>query len=651
MYSQLILLAILMTIISGRLIGTKISFGKQVMASVFSVIITTVVYWYTFLRDHPSEEFGMDGVIWLISMVVVSMLFYLMFEMFDPVKLGQRGDRLTDKRNPFSRMAAWGRRQKRYMQVFFTAVRYGVGKHLTVRRTPESDRKLAVALRKTLERCGGLFIKFGQVLSTRSDLLPEPIIEQLSHLQENVTRLTDEQVEAILARELPQPKEDLFRSFDMQPLAAASIGQVHRAVLKDGNREVVVKLQRPDISANIMRDMDILVRFATWASEKSDWARNIGLLELAKGFAAAMQEEIDFRIEARNFAQVTASLEHSRAKVKIPKVYQELSSSRLLVIEYLDGVSVKKGAALLRELNIDRQEVQRQLFDCVLEQIFFKGIFHADPHPGNVYILRDGTPALLDFGSVGRLGALQQDALKRLLVGFERKSSYLIMDALLQLTQPRQELDKEALEQAISQLLIQTSYAPSGGGSEAFVQNLFGVIADFELSFFPMVAGAFRSLITLEGTMLQLNPEFDLMEEARRFAQKYAADFMNAGSVTDLKQTATNELISMLPVIRRLPRRLDNIGSMLEKGDFTMKVGFFSDKENASFISRMMAQILLTLIGMAFGGIAIGLLSLAGASPAGAGRYYEMFGYVSLLISAVLLIRVAIHAVRSLKKS
>ncbi|WP_238327516.1 ABC1 kinase family protein [Paenibacillus gorillae] len=591
----------------------------------------------------------MKAWLWLLSMAVFSLISYLLFEIFDPIPLGERGERLSDTRNPVRRVFAWFRRQRRYIQVLLIAIRHGVGKNLAVKRTPASDLKLAVSFRKTLESCGGFFIKFGQVLSTRSDLLPQAIIEELSHLQENVARLSQDQVKEILANELSRPQDEIFEHFEMEPLAAASIGQVHRATLREGGKQVVVKLLRPDISAKLQLDLDILVRFAAWTSRKSAWARNIGFLDLAKGFSAAMKEETDFRIEARNSAQVAASLENNRSKVKIPHVYRDLSNAKILVIEYLEGVSVKSSAAILDKRGIDRQEVGRRIFDCMLEQIFFKGIFHADPHPGNVYILKDGTPALLDFGSVGRLGTLQLEGLKRLLIGFEQRNPYVIMDALMQLVEPKAELDEAGMEQALSQLLVQTAYN-TAGSTDAFIQGLFRMIREFGLTFYPNVAGAFRSLITLEGTMLQLSPSFSLMEESHRFAREHPTEFITVGDASDLKKTAANELLELLPVIRRLPRRLDHLGSMLEKGDMSVKVGFFSDRANTSFVTKWISQALLAFVGTAIGGISIGLLSLSGLSFGSDIQIVTMFGYAGILISAILLIRVAIHAVRNLKQ-
>ncbi|MGE6551579.1 ABC1 kinase family protein [Bacillus mycoides] len=648
MFFQLFLLAIIMSFISGRLIGTKLNFFKQASAATLGVSITSAMYWFLYLRYQDESIVGVDRYFWLGSSLIVSMLCYLVFELFDPIKRSEMDDVVMESRNPISKFFSKIGRQKRYMRVSSIAIKHGMGKYLALKRSPEADRKLATSLRNTLEECGGVFIKFGQVLSTRSDLLPPVFIHELSNLQENVTRLSQKQVEEILIKELHIPKDEIFSSFEMEPLAAASIGQVHKAKLKENDQDVVVKLLRPNISETIKRDLDILIHFALWISNKSTWAKNIGFLDLAHGFSIALKEEIDFKIEARNFEQVSDSLKHSETKVKIPKVYQEYSNSKILVLEFLDGVSVKSGSALLNELQIDTKKVQRQLFDCILEQIFFKGIFHADPHPGNVYILRDGTPALLDFGSVGRLGTLQQDAFKRLLIGFERKNSYVLLDGLLQLVEKKPNVDKEGLEQSISQLLIQSTYV-STNGSEEFIQGLFQIISEFELAFYPMVAGAFRSLITLEGTMLQLNPEFNLMDEAKRFAEDHAASFMPVNNYSSLKEAATNELLSMLPAIRRIPRKLDDLSSKLENGELSVKVGFFSDETNASFITTFISQFLIAFIGTAFGGISVGVLHLANNAKEPNNQFLSVVGYGGLFISAILLVRVAIHAVRKFK--
>ncbi|MFC5406275.1 hypothetical protein [Cohnella soli] len=224
------------------------------------------------------------------------------------------------------------------------------------------------------------------------------------------------------------------------------------------------------------------------------------------------------------------------------------------------------------------------------------------------------------------------------------------MDALLQLVEPQQEIEKEDLEQALSQLLVQTAY-DTAGSSDAFIQGLFRMMGEFGFSFYPNVAGAFRSLITLEGTMAQLNPLFSLMDESRRFAKEHKAEFLPVSDYTDLRKAATNELLELLPVIRRLPRRLDHIGSMLEKGEMSVKVGFFSDKANTSFVTKWISQTLLAFVGTAFGGISIGLLSIRGLDTRDGFNIMAVFGYCGILISALLLIRVVIHAVRNLKQT
>lgn len=178
-----------------------------------------------YLRYQDESIVGVDRYFWLGSSLIVSMLCYLVFELFDPIKRGEMDDVLIESRNPISKFFAKIGRQKRYMRVSSIAIKHGMGKYLALKRSPEVDRKLATSLRNTLEECGGIFIKFGQVLSTRSDLLPPVFIYELSNLQENVTRLSQQQVEEILQKELHIPKDEIFSSFEMEPLAAALLAK------------------------------------------------------------------------------------------------------------------------------------------------------------------------------------------------------------------------------------------------------------------------------------------------------------------------------------------------------------------------------------------------------------------------------------------
>jgi ubiquinone biosynthesis protein len=292
-----------------------------------------------------------------------------------------------------------------------------------------------------------MFVKLGQVLSTRADLLPPDVIAELSGLQDHVSPASPGAVQELLAEELGTPAAEYFKSFDPEPIAAASIAQAHRAELATGE-QVVVKVQRPGVRALVERDLDILLRLAQALHVRASWAREFGVLDLADGFATALREELDFRIEARNIAAVAGG---GSGEIRIPAVYS--ATSRVLVLEWLNGVNVRDAGGQLADC--DRLALARGLLATMLRQMMIEGTFHADPHPGNVLVLRGGALALIDFGSVGRLDPLQQAALRRLLVAVARRNATELHNALLELAAVRTPANEDVLERALAQFMVQ----------------------------------------------------------------------------------------------------------------------------------------------------------------------------------------------------
>lgn len=215
---QLLIVGLIIYFVSGRLIGTKLNFMKRVLSAVFSLTFTTFVYWYSYLRhtEYKNEDMmqavtNVSTLVWIGSMLLIAMLFYLILELFDPIQLGAKGERLTGQKNIVTRFRSKFHRQKRLVEVFQIAFKHGIGKALKYKRTYENDRYLAIALRNMLEECGGIFIKFGQVLSARKDIFPAVFIEELSTLQQNVKPMTSEQVEKRLEQDLTKPMSEVFR--------------------------------------------------------------------------------------------------------------------------------------------------------------------------------------------------------------------------------------------------------------------------------------------------------------------------------------------------------------------------------------------------------------------------------------------------------
>ena len=451
-------------------------------------------------------------------------------------------------------------RTRRYSQIGRILVRRGLLPYLRGGRrselaTTEGRARLARSLRLALEDGGVTFVKLGQVLSTRRDLLPPEFIAELSRLQDDAPQVPWPQVANVLRTELGP--DDVFATFDREPIAAASIAQVHAATLTSGDR-VVVKVCRPDVRGVVDRDLDIIVRLAVRLQRGTNWGRAVGAVELSHGFADALREELDLRIEARNMIAVAAAAAKRSASVRVPVPHLPLCGEKVLVMEFLDGRPLA-AAAMPADA---RAALARGLLDALLCQVLLDGTFHADPHPGNVLLLTDGTLGLLDFGSVGRIDAGLRAALQRLLLALDRGDPAALADALLDVVERPEELDELRLERALGRFAARHVAAGITPDVRMFT-DLFRIIADHGLAVPPEIAAVFRSLATMEGTLTQLAPGFDIVTEARRFAAEQLAGQLSPDT---LRQTAMGELASLLPMLRRLPRRIDRIAGALETG-------------------------------------------------------------------------------------
>ncbi|MEU8249285.1 AarF/UbiB family protein [Nonomuraea sp. NPDC048916] len=523
-------------------------------------------------------------------------------------------------------------RARRYSQITRIAFRHGLGPYLRGRGERLEDRsgtvRLASSLRQALDDGGVTFVKLGQVLSTRRDLLPPEFADELGRLQDQVAPAPWEQVEPVLVAELGGPVEQVFAEFDREPLAAASVAQVHTARLHTGE-DVVVKVRRPGIGRVVVKDLDIVRRLAATLETRTRWGRSLGLRDLAEGFALAIREELDLRIEAANMAAVASS---RAGDVTYPAPVTAMCTERVLVMRRLSGRPL---AAATKEQG---PALARDLLDCLLRQILVEGVFHADPHPGNIMLLDDGTLGLLDFGSVGRLDASVRSALQRFLLALNRQDPLGVTDALLEVVPRPEEIDEAALERALGQFMAR--HLAPGMDSARLFTDLFKIVSVYGLSIPPEVAAVFRALATLEGTLVRLSPGFDLIGEGRSFAARHLAEQLDGGTI---KEAITQEATALLPMLRRLPRRVERIAAAAEHGRFSMNVRLLADERDRRFLTGLLHQVLLTVLGATAGLMAVLLLSAEGGPRVTeVMSLFELIGYNLLVVSAVLVLRVLV---------
>jgi ubiquinone biosynthesis protein len=376
----------------------------------------------------------------------------------------------------------------------------------------------------------------------------------------------------------------------------------------------------------------------------TNWGRTLGLRSLAEGLAGALREELDYRIEAENIETVArAAAARTDGDIRVLNVYPALCTERVLVMERLHGTPVNAAEQVLRELSADRAALARGLLDFLLRQILLDGVFHADPHAGNVFVLRDGRLGLLDFGSVGRLDAGLREAFQRLLVSVDRGDPLGTTDALLELVPRPDTVDEQALERDLGRFLARHVDSAASSTVRMF-GDLFRIVAEHGLSIPPELAAVLRALGTAEGTLDHIAPGFDFVGEARTLSAAYVTEQLEPAS---LKRAATDELIALVPILRRLPRRVERIASAAEHGRLAMNVRLFADERDREVLTDLLHQVLLAFLAAAVGIMAVVLLGTDGGPMVTRSvSLYALFGYNLLVVSSVLGLRVLVTIFR-----
>jgi ubiquinone biosynthesis protein len=503
------------------------------------------------------------------------------------------------------------RHLRRYQQVGRILTRYGFGHVLTQlgigRAIAPGLEKLrfssaeilqatpAERVRMVIEELGPTFIKLGQILSTRSDIIPVQFIKQLEKLQDTVPPTDFSLIQAQVEQELRKPLKEVFPTFDPVPVASASLGQVHVATLPNGE-EVAVKVFRPGVDKLIEVDLDILLELAALAERRTEWGRFYGVLSLAQEFADTLRNEQNYEQEGQNidrYRLMFAGVDY----VCIPKVYWETTTRRVLTMERIQGIKITDTAAL-EAAGLDRKKIARRNIAILLRSVLHEGFFHADPHAGNFMIMPNEVIAMMDFGIMGHLDHAERLGLVHLFVGMFRGETEHAVEALSDLGIATQAADKRNLTRDLDRLRLRYyGLDLEKIRARSFVEDLMGVAFAHRLKMPSNLVLVFKTIAMLEGISLQLDPDINVFNELEPYVRDALLELHSP--INRLKEV-TEQLGDAAEALMLLPRQLQRMLEQLEGGETHLSIGMKGLEEPTRRVTTAANRLALAILAAAF---------------------------------------------------
>lgn len=469
-----------------------------------------------------------------------------------------------------------GKNLARLREISAIVARYGFGQAFDRARLFEALRfrpreadaparpATAERFRAMLAELGPTFVKFGQVLSSRADLLPPEWVRQLSTLQDNVPPLDIADARRVIEAGLGKPVAELYSAIEETPLASASIGQVHAATLLDGT-EVVVKVQRPDITARIEADLDLLYYLAQFLERVVEETGIYTPTGIVEEFERSLKAELDFEIEAANLRLFRKNHE-ARPNMVIPRVYDELSSRTVLTMERLRGEKITS----LDPARHDRKLIAQHLVDGIFEQLFVDGVFHADPHPGNLFVLEGNRVGVVDFGQVGRVSKQMQETIIVLCLAVALKDPDTVARLLYKVGVPDNRVNLQQFRADISEILDRyLGIELQKVQSTRLVNDLLELALRYRIKVPKDYALLTKAAITIEGVVRAIAPEMDVLSVALPYAQRLLLDRVTPKNA---QGGALRALLAAQGFVSEVPLQLSQILMDLEGGKFTVNM-------------------------------------------------------------------------------
>lgn len=445
-------------------------------------------------------------------------------------------------------------------------------------------------LREAFEELGPAFVKLGQLLSVRPDLLTEPYVAEFEKLQDAVPPFPYEQV-VELCREEGLIIDDLFASFEPEPIAAASMGQVHEAYLKTGEH-VVVKIQRPNIEEQVKTDLEIMMELAKLLEKRTRWGRLYKVSEIVAELSKAIINELDFHKEARN-ADNFFRLYREDPTVRIPRIHWQYSTKRVLVMEYVGGIKISD-LEELKKANYDPKLIASRLIDALFRQVYENRLFHADPHPGNIAVAEGEIIVFYDFGQVGVVEYQAREKYVELLIGMMRYDTDAVTKAILDIGITEKPINRDDLRSDVNQL--QQKYYGMPLSQINVVEastELINLSVKYKMRLPAELSLLSKMLMTVESIVTQLDPQISLVDLAEPYGRKVLARKMSPDQIV---KVLTNVFWDYAELARSYPRHLDKIMAMLANGELKIRMEHANLRRLASRIDILSNRLSLAII-------------------------------------------------------
>lgn len=445
-------------------------------------------------------------------------------------------------------------------------------------------------VRHTLEDLGPTYIKIGQLLSGRGDLLPAAYIQELTKLLDSAPPFPYDQVVNQISKELGRPPEEVFAQFEHTPVAAASIGQVHYAVLRSGE-EVVVKVQRPNIESTVLSDLDLLMHQARFLERRSDLARSYNLIENLDELSYALINELDYTLEAQNLDRFHQTYDRD-ANIRIPRVYWDYTTKRILVMERIEGIKLTELDRLEAE-GYSLSAVAEVGTDFYLKQIFAEGFFHADPHPANLMVCGNQL-AILDFGMVAFLSQRMRENLGDMLVGVITQNTEQVITVMVRMGVVARSTNLRELERDINRMLMRYLGLPLNQMDVAkILSEILSISYMHHIRLPSDFAMLIRTIMILDGVGNKLDPEYQLVSKLEPFVRQLVKDKL---SIKQIGTTALRSFESLTTIVQRLPNRLDDLWDQLDDGDLTVGISVRDLQMIIQRVDRIANRLAFSLI-------------------------------------------------------